>query len=130
MIVGIGTDLIEIARIDKALQRFGQRFENRIFTVCEQQYARLSSYPAARYAKRFAAKEAFFKALGTDIQQNSRWHDVKIRNAASGQPIIDISDKLKTLLEKRYGAGALTLHVSLTDTATLAQAFVIIEKTI
>ena len=127
MIIGMGIDLIEIERITKALQRFGQRFENKIFTTYEQQYAREGQQSAARYAKRFAAKEAFFKALGADVQRSSHWHDVEIRNAPSGQPFINISDKLNTLLKKKYGDSALAFHVSLTDTATLAQAFVIIS---
>lgn len=128
MIIGIGTDLVEIQRIAKALERFGQRFENKIFTAYEQNYAREACYPATRYAKRFAAKEAFFKALGSDLQQGARWHDAEIHNTPSGQPFITISSRLNRFLDDKYGINHLSFNVSLSDTATLAQAFVIIHR--
>ena len=130
MIIGIGTDLIDIQRIETLLKKFGHRFERRIFTPQERRYARQVSVSAPRYAKRFAAKEAFFKALNTDAQQGFSWHDVEIMNLPSGQPIINVSSKVKNFLEQKYGNQTFTFHVSLTDTATLAQAFIIISKEI
>jgi holo-[acyl-carrier protein] synthase len=127
MILGIGTDLIEIDRIEKALRKFPQRFKQRVFTTQEQVYAEKSHYPAARYAKRFTAKEAFLKALGTGLSQGISWHDIEVLNNAQGQPELRIHGQALAVLQARCGNQAFKCHLSLTDTASFAQAFVVIN---
>jgi len=124
MIYGVGTDVVEIGRIEKALERFGQRFAKRI--LCEPELKRFAAHrqPAAYLAKRFAAKEAFTKALGTGIHAPANWHGVWVRNLASGKPVLEFSDKLTKLLEQRK---ILHSHLSLTDERGVAMATVILE---
>ena len=124
MIYGVGTDVVEIERIEKALERFGQRFAQRI--LCESELKRFSVHrkPAAYLAKRFAAKEAFTKALGTGIHAPANWHGVWVKNLPSGKPQLEFSEELRKLLEKRQ---ILRSHVSLTDERGLAAATVILE---
>ena len=124
MIYGVGTDVVEIGRIQKVLERFGERFARRI--LCENELIRFSGHrlPAAFLAKRFAAKEAFAKALGTGIHAPANWHGVWVRNLPSGKPVLDFSEELKTLLAKRK---ILHSHVSLSDERGVAFATVILE---
>jgi holo-[acyl-carrier protein] synthase len=124
MIYGVGTDVVEIGRIEKALARFGERFAQRI--LCEPELKRFNNHrmPAAYLAKRFAAKEAFTKALGTGIQAPANWHGVWVRNLASGKPVLEFSDRLKQMLSDR-GIGS--SHLSLTDERGVAMATVILE---
>lgn len=125
MIYGVGTDVVEIERIEQALERFGQRFANRI--LCEPELRRFAAHrqPASYLAKRFAAKEAFTKALGTGIQAPANWHGVWVRNLPSGKPVLEYSDSLRALLSER-GVGA--SHLSLTDERGVAMATVILER--
>jgi holo-[acyl-carrier protein] synthase len=124
VIYGIGTDLVEIPRIEKALQRFGERFALRI--LCEPELKRYRSHrqPIAYLAKRFAAKEAFTKALGTGIRAPANWHGVWVTNQKSGKPELGFSKELAKLLKER---GISRSHVSLTDERGLAAATVILE---
>ena len=124
MIYGIGTDIIEIPRIEAALARFGERFARRI--LCEPELRRFAGHrkPAAYLAKRFAAKEAFTKALGTGIHAPANWHGVWVTNLRSGKPTLEFTAALKALLDER-GVGR--AHVSLTDERELASATVILE---
>ncbi len=124
MIYGVGTDLIEIRRIEKALQRYGDRFARRI--LCEPELKRFRGHrkPAAYLAKRFAAKEAFTKALGTGIRAPANWHGVWVVNLKSGKPQLEFSSELKSLLEKKRIRHA---HLSLTDERDMACATVILE---
>ena len=124
MIYGVGTDIIEIARIAAALERFGERFAHRI--LCEPELRRFVSHrlPAAFLAKRFAAKEAFTKALGTGIHAPANWHGVWVANLRSGKPTLQYSAALQAMLDAR-GVG--NAHVSLTDERGLASATVILE---
>ncbi len=124
MIYGIGTDLIEIGRVEKVLKRFGERFAQRI--LCEPELKRFRAHrkPVAYLAKRFAAKEAFTKALGTGIHAPANWHGVWVVNLKSGKPVLEFSPELKLLLEKRKISGA---HLSLTDERDMAAATVILE---
>ena len=124
MIYGVGTDVVEIGRIEKTLERFGERFARRI--LCENELIRFSGHrlPAAFLAKRFAAKEAFGKALGTGIHAPANWHGVWVRNLPSGKPVLDFSEELKSLLAKRK---ILHSHVSLSDERGVAFATVILE---
>jgi holo-[acyl-carrier protein] synthase len=124
VIYGVGTDVVEIARIEQALARFGARFARRI--LCESELKRFHGHrlPANFLAKRFAAKEAFTKALGTGIHAPANWHGVWVRNLPSGKPVLEYSDALKALLAERGVAGS---HVSLTDERGVAMATVILE---
>jgi holo-[acyl-carrier protein] synthase len=124
MIYGVGTDVVEIGRIEKALARFGERFARRI--LCEPELRRFRSHrlPAAYLAKRFAAKEAFSKALGTGICAPANWHGVWVRNLPSGKPVLEFSEDLARLLEQRK---ILQSHLSLTDERGVAMATVILE---
>ena len=124
MIYGVGQDLVEIPRIERALARFGERFARRI--LCEPELARFRKHrlPAAFLAKRFAAKEAFTKALGTGIHAPANWHGVWVINLRSGKPELEFTPALKTLLDQRRIRRA---HLSLTDERAFAAATVILE---
>ncbi len=125
MIYGVGTDIIEVARIDAALARFGERFAQRI--LCEPELERFRGHrlPVHYLAKRFAAKEAFTKALGTGIHAPANWHGVWVGNLRSGKPVLEFSEPLAALLRARGVGGA---HVSLTDQKDVAMATVILER--
>ena len=124
MIYGVGTDLIEIKRVERVLERFGERFARRI--LCEPELKRFRAHrqPVAYLAKRFAAKEAFTKALGTGIHAPANWHGVWVTNLKSGKPVLEFSPALKKLLEERKIRGS---HLSLTDEREIAAATVILE---
>jgi len=124
MIYGIGTDLIEIPRVQKALERFGDRFARRI--LCEPELKRFRDHrqPVAYLAKRFAAKEAFTKALGTGIHAPANWHGVWVTNLKSGKPVLAYSPALATLVEAR---GIRRAHLTITDERGMAAATVILE---
>ena len=124
MIFGVGTDVVEIGRIEKALGRWGERFARRI--LCEPELKRFLAHrqPASYLAKRFAAKEAFTKALGTGIKAPANWHGVWVTNRASGKPELEFSKQLQTLLS---GRGISRAHVSLADERGVAVATVILE---
>ena len=124
MIYGIGTDLIEIGRIEKVLKRFGERFAQRI--LCEPELKRFRSHqkPVAYLAKRFAAKEAFSKALGTGIHAPANWHGVWVVNLNSGRPVLEYSPPLQVLLRQRKIRHS---HLSLTDEREMASATVVLE---
>ena len=124
MIYGVGTDVVEIGRIEKVLERFGDRFARRILCPPELQQFMNRKLKANFLAKRFAAKEAFTKALGTGIHAPANWHGVWVRNLPSGKPVLDFSEALKTLLAKRK---ILHSHVSLSDERGVAFATVILE---
>jgi holo-[acyl-carrier protein] synthase len=125
MIYGVGTDVVEIGRIEKALERFGERFARRI--LCEPELRRFARHrlPANYLAKRFAAKEAFTKALGTGIRAPANWHGVWVINLKSGKPVLEFSNDLQKLLETR---GVIRAHVSLSDERGVAFATVILES--
>ena len=124
MIYGVGNDVVEIGRIERALERFGERFARRI--LCESELKRFNAHrkPAAYLAKRFAAKEAFTKALGTGIRAPANWHGVWVKNLPSGKPTLEYSAALRSLLEKR---GVTSAHLSLSDEKEMAFATVILE---
>jgi holo-[acyl-carrier protein] synthase len=124
MIYGVGTDVVEIARIEQALGRFGERFATRILCPPELERFRKHRLPANYLAKRFAAKEAFTKALGTGINAPANWHGVWVRNLPSGKPVLEFSDALNKLLSQR---GVASSHLSLTDERGVAMATVILE---
>ena len=128
MILGVGTDLANIDRIEGVLERYGDRFRNRVFTEIEQSKAERRKDVAGTYAKRWAAKEACSKALGIGLRMGISWKDMAVRNLKTGQPIITVSgwaaERLREMTPKGHRA---TIHVSLTDDHPWAQAFVLIE---
>ena len=128
MIVGIGSDLCDIRRIEKTLDRFGARFTDRIFTEIERTRSERKADRAASYAKRFAAKEACAKALGTGLKRGVFWRDMGVANLRSGQPTMALTGGAAKRLAELTPAGMkAVIHLSLTDDHPYAQAFVIIE---
>jgi len=128
MIVGIGSDLIDIRRIEKTLDRYGERFIDRIFTPVEIRKSEGRRQRAASYAKRFAAKEACAKALGTGLRAGVFWRDMGVVNAMSGKPTMKLTGGAARLLAALVPAGFRPeIHVTITDDFPLAQAFVVIE---
>jgi holo-[acyl-carrier protein] synthase len=124
VIFGVGTDVVEIPRIQKALERFGARFARRI--LCEPELRRFEKHrlPGNYLAKRFAAKEAFTKALGTGIRAPANWHGVWVVNQPSGKPELRFTPALEALMKKK---GVSSAHLSLSDEKNLAFATVILE---
>lgn len=128
MIIGIGSDLIDIRRIEKSLERFGARFTERCFTDIEQKKSDRRKNRAASYAKRFAAKEACSKALGTGLAQGVFWRDMGVVNLPSGKPTMVLTGGAAGHLQRILPAGhRAVIHLTITDDFPLAQAFVIIE---
>jgi holo-[acyl-carrier protein] synthase len=128
LIVGIGSDLCDIRRIDNTLERFGERFTARIFTELERTRSERKADRAASYAKRFAAKEACAKALGTGLKRGVFWRDMGVVNLRSGQPTMALTGGAAQRLAEMVPAGmTASIHLSLTDDHPYAQAFVIIE---
>ena len=129
MILGIGADLANIDRIQGTMDRFGDRFIQRIFTPREQ--AKANSRPmavAATYAKRWAAKEACSKALGTGLRMGIAWKDMAVSNLRSGQPVMHVTGWAAARLAQMTPPGhEAVIHVTLTDDHPWAQAFVVIE---
>ncbi|VDC26076.1 holo-ACP synthase [Pseudogemmobacter humi] len=128
MILGIGSDLANIDRIEATLARFGARFRDRVFTESEQRKAEGRRQTAATYAKRWAAKEACSKALGTGLRMGISWKDMAVSNLATGQPVMHVTgwaaDRLAAMTPAGHHA---VIHVTLTDDHPWAQAFVVIE---
>ena len=128
MILGIGSDLADIRRVADTLARFGDRFTHRIFTERERARAERRGDPAASYAKRFAAKEACAKALGTGLKQGVFWRDMGVSNLPTGQPTLHLTGGAAARLAKMTPEGhEAHVHLSLTDDHPYAQAFVVIE---
>ncbi|MEL6297141.1 MAG: holo-ACP synthase [Pseudomonadota bacterium] len=128
MIIGIGNDLIDIRRIEQTIERFGDRFLDRCFTAHERARAARKPNPAATYAKRFAAKEACAKALGTGLRQGVFWRDMGVINLPSGRPTLQLTNgamaRLDSLIPPRHNA---RIDLTLTDDQPLAEAIVIIS---
>lgn len=128
MIIGMGSDLIDIRRVEKSIERFGERFTHRCFTDVERRKSDGRKMRAASYAKRFAAKEACSKALGTGLAQGVFWRDIGVVNLPSGKPTMALTGgaatKLAELLPPAHEA---VIHLTITDEYPYAQAFVIIE---
>jgi holo-[acyl-carrier protein] synthase len=128
MILGIGSDLASIERIAAVLERHGDRFRNRVFTELEQAKAQSRANVAATYAKRWAAKEACSKALGTGLRMGIAWRDMAVSNLRSGQPQMHLTGWAAERLQQMTPAGyEARVHVTLTDDHPWAQAFVVIE---
>ncbi len=128
MILGVGIDLVDIRRLEKTLERFGDRFLDRVFTPRERQRCDRRRRRIDAYAQRFAAKEACAKALGTGFRQGVAWQAIEIGNLPSGQPVLTLTEgaalRLGALTPPRMSAH---LHLSMTDEHPYAQAFVVIS---
>lgn len=128
MIIGMGNDLIDITRIERSLERHGERFIVRVFTETERTKSDRRRERAASYAKRFAAKEACSKALGTGISKGVYWRDMGVVNDPSGKPTMKLTNgAAKRLAELTPDGYEPRIHLTITDDKPLAQAFVIIE---
>jgi len=129
VIIGLGSDLCNIERIQNSLDRFGSRFEERVFTVTERAKAAKRPFTrAGTYAKRFAAKEAFAKAVGTGFKRGVFMKDIGVVNAPSGAPTLALSGGAQARLDVMTPAGhEMIVHLTLTDDHPWAQAFVILE---
>lgn len=125
MVFGIGLDLVEVARIEESLKRFGERFQKRMFTQVERDYCNALPHPPLHFAARFAAKEAYLKALGTGLSNAISWQDVGIENLPSGKPELRILGRALELAQER---GITQMHVSLSHTHGHAAAVVVLEK--
>ncbi len=128
MIIGIGSDLIDIRRIEQTLERFGDRFVERIFTDIERQKSDRRRLRAASYAKRFAAKEACSKALGTGLSRGVYWRDMGVVNLPGGKPSMVLTNGAAARLQSLIPPGMTAqIDLTITDDHPLAQAFVIIS---
>lgn len=128
MIIGIGADLADITRIGKTLERFGERFVNRVFTDIEKTRSDKRRERTASYAKRWAAKEACSKALGTGLRMGVAWREMGVVNLPSGQPTMTLTGGAAERLAKLIPPGHTPhIHLTITDDHPYAQAFVVIE---
>jgi holo-[acyl-carrier protein] synthase len=124
MIYGIGTDIIEVARMQKHLEN-STALRDKLFTQLEQEYAGKHATVYQHYAARFAAKEAFFKALGTGYRYGMAFHEIEVENDELGKPVINIHGKVKEFVEQQ---GILHIHLSISHVKEMASAFVVLEK--
>lgn len=128
MILGIGSDLCDIGRIERSLARFGERFTHRLFTPGERARGDRRAARAASYARRFAAKEACAKALGTGFRDGVFWRDLEVVNEPNGRPTMRLHGRARARLDAITPPGhQAILHLSLTDDPPMALAFVVIE---
>ena len=127
MIFGIGTDIVNIKRIENSLKKYGFTFKNKIFSKKEISYCEKMKNPSAFYAKRFAAKEAFSKALGTGIRKGVNLKNIEITNNVHGKPSIYLKGNLANYLKKKIKCKKYDIHLSLSDDKPWAQATVIIS---
>lgn len=125
MIIGIGTDIVEIDRFAELLRRQPERSLERLFTVEEQAYCQSKPEPILHFAARFAAKEACLKALGTGLQQGAKWLEMSVENNSLGAPIMKLSGRVLELSTARL---VNAVHISLTHTQQSAIAFVVLES--
>ncbi len=128
MILGIGTDLVDIRRVERTLARFGARFRERVFTEVEQARAERHASPAAAYAKRYAAKEACAKALGTGFRGGVYWRDIAVVNRASGMPVLELRHGAAARLAALTPPGMVArIDLSLSDEPPYAHGMVVIS---
>jgi len=128
VIIGIGNDLCDIGRVEKTLERYGERFTHRCFTEIERRKSDRRAQRAASYAKRFAAKEACSKALGTGLNFGVYWRDMGVVNLPSGKPTMKLTNGAAKILASLVPTGHEPhIHLTITDDGGMAQAFVIIE---
>lgn len=125
MIYGIGIDLVKVKRIEEALERWGERFQNKVFTPGEVRYCFQKKTPSPNFAARFAAKEAFVKALGIGIRRGVHWKDVEVERGPLGKPVLKINGRAVEICQKERIEG---LFLSLTHDGEYSGAVVVLEK--
>jgi holo-[acyl-carrier protein] synthase len=125
MIYGIGTDLVEVSRIAETLQRWGERFQNKVFTPGEVRYCLQKRNPSPHYAARFAAKEAFVKALGIGIRRGVHWKDVEVQRGPLGRPVLKLHNRALELCRTEEIEG---VFLSLTHDGNYGGAVVVLER--
>lgn len=123
-VYGIGVDMVRIDRIEAGLTRWGERFLEKVFTPFEKQACGAKRHRAACYAVRFAAKEAFAKAVGTGVRAPLFWKDMEVRNTPSGKPLLILSERARVFV---HALGVRTWHISLTDDGLYATAVALLE---
>ena len=126
-IYGIGTDVVNIKRIEKAFKKYGNRFKKKIFCKNEILYCDSKKNSFSYYAKRYAAKEAFSKALGTGIKKDIKFKNIEIINDRNGKPSIILNGKAKTCLKKKIKSEKYNIYLSISDDKPWAQATVLIS---
>lgn len=125
MIYGIGTDLVEIGRMEKIIQRWGERFTEKVYSQNEIDYCTRKAYPAIHYAARFAAKESFLKSLGIGLGMGVSLKDIEVINNAQGSPQLKMNERIRKVLDTH---GITSVHISMTHTREHAHAVVILEQ--
>jgi holo-[acyl-carrier protein] synthase len=124
MIIGTGIDIVDLDRFRGSMEKYGDRLLRRMFTEVEREYCSRFSSPLEHFAARFAAKEAFLKAIGTGKSQQAAWKDIEIYNIPSGQPMLRVTGRAAEIC---YALGGDNLHISLTHSHLVAAAMVVIE---
>jgi holo-[acyl-carrier protein] synthase len=125
MIFGIGTDLVEVSRVEKILQKWGDKFLAKVYSQNEIDYCRKKAFPSIHYAARFAVKESFLKSLGIGLGMGVKLRDIEVVNNEQGTPVLNVQESIKARLDK---LGINKIHVSITHTREHAQAIVVLEK--
>jgi holo-[acyl-carrier protein] synthase len=125
MIYGIGTDLVEIGRMEKIIQRWGERFTEKVYSQNEIDYCTRKAYPAIHYAARFAAKESFLKSLGIGLGMGVSLKDIEVINNVQGSPQLKMNERIRKVLDTH---GITSVHISMTHTREHAHAVVILEQ--
>jgi len=125
MIQGIGTDIVEVSRIEKIIEKWGSRFIERVYTPGEIEYCSKKAFPAMHFAARFAVKESILKSLGIGLGKGLRLRDIEVLNNQEGSPFLQSNDAVKEVFRRRGISG---VHISITHTKKYAQAVVILEK--
>ncbi len=125
MIYGIGIDLVHVGRMEEVLERWKDRFINRVFTEAEARQCLGRAYPAASFALRFAAKEAFSKALGLGMRKGIRWRDIEVFHHSGGRPGLELHGRSLEICSEK---GIVGCHLSLTDEGDYGAAVVVLEK--
>ena len=125
MIYGIGTDLVEVKRIEKIIQRWGERFTEKVYSRNEIDYCTRKACPAIHYAARFAAKESFLKSLGIGLGMGVSLKDIEVINDAKGNPQLKMNERIREVLDTH---GITSVHISMTHTREHAHAVVILEQ--
>jgi holo-[acyl-carrier protein] synthase len=125
MIHGIGTDLVEVSRIERILKRWGDRFIDRVYARDEIEYCKNKAFPAIHFAARFAAKESFLKSLGIGLGMGVKLREIEVSNNALGSPVLKMNERIGNILEN---LGVNAVHVSITHTRKHAHAIVVLER--
>jgi len=125
MIFGIGTDLVEVSRVEKILQKWGDKFLTKVYSQNEIDYCKKKAFPSIHFAARFAVKESFLKSLGIGLGMGVNLRDIEVVNNQQGSPVLNVHESIKARLDN---LGINKIHISITHTREHAQAIVVLEK--